>query len=170
MISKHVLIAFHKMQRGQRWAYPGGGTPNIYTLTDYACSVLKQTYIIEKSMEIFKLYKFNLSIKYLIDYCPPYPEVTESICRVPSTTFFHRLCIFYSFTSVRFNKIWFWQVLVYRWYYSYYRETYNFITQQLNPEYYFYIYILKNQEYFIIHIYKQFSIRFFLKDNDLILI
>lgn len=40
-----------------------------------------------------------------LHHCPPYPEVTESICRVPSTILFHRLSIFYPSTSVRFNTI-----------------------------------------------------------------
>ena len=36
---------------------------------------------------------------------PPYPEVTELFCRVPSTVFFHYLSIFNSSTCVSFNTL-----------------------------------------------------------------
>ena len=47
---------------------------------------------------------------------PPYPEVTELICRVPSTTFFRDLSIVYLPTSVRFYTIFY--VYVTRYYIS----------------------------------------------------
>jgi len=54
---------------------------------------------------------------------PPYPEVTGSFCRVPSTTFFYRLGIFYLFTSVRLNTlcgIYIFEFTKSRWYFSSY--------------------------------------------------
>lgn len=49
---------------------------------------------------------FLVNSRYLLFFVtinsPPFPEVTESFCRVPSIIFFRYLSIFYSFTCVGF--------------------------------------------------------------------